>query len=163
MNETLEYNKNAFIKSEDIESMFRSFAQKVQNSGGGAIDEELFKNLVLNIVYPVGSVYLSYENASPASFLGGTWEQITGYFLRAANDINTGGNDEIALTIAQMPSHSHNIYVSLNSSGTATLIQFRQSCTNQGTIWGGAQATGNNEPHSNMPVYQNLYCWKRTE
>jgi hypothetical protein len=34
--------------------------------------------ILLEKVYPVGSVYSSIQNKSPASFLGGGWEQISG-------------------------------------------------------------------------------------
>jgi hypothetical protein len=39
-----------------------------------------FVNL-LDIVYPVGSIYISMNAESPASTVGGTWTQITNRFL----------------------------------------------------------------------------------
>lgn len=57
--------------------------------------------------YPVGALYISYNSTSPASRFGGTWTQITGRFLRAANDVATGGADTVTLTSAQLPSHTH--------------------------------------------------------
>lgn len=35
--------------------------------------QSMLKNDLLNMVYPVGSIYMSVNNVSPASFLGGTW------------------------------------------------------------------------------------------
>ena len=31
---------------------------------------------LINKIYPIGSIYLSINNVSPASFIGGTWEQL---------------------------------------------------------------------------------------
>ena len=48
---------------------------------------------LMDIVYPVGSVYISFHSASPASSIGGTWTQITDKVLRASTNTNTGGED----------------------------------------------------------------------
>lgn len=32
------------------------------------------------VIYPVGSVYMSYTSTSPASLFGGNWTAITGHF-----------------------------------------------------------------------------------
>lgn len=51
-----------------------------------------FINL-LDVVYPIGSIYISMNSESPASTVGGTWTQITDRYLKATNDIvgETGG------------------------------------------------------------------------
>ena len=52
-----------------------------------------WKNL-LEFVYPVGSVYFSTINTSPASTIGGTWTQITNCFIRTGTSpTTTGGSD----------------------------------------------------------------------
>ena len=40
--------------------------------------------------YPVGAIYLSIDNTSPASLLGGTWERISNVFLYGATSKNAG-------------------------------------------------------------------------
>lgn len=35
-----------------------------------------FVNL-LDIIYPIGSVYITFSSVSPATSIGGTWSQIT--------------------------------------------------------------------------------------
>ena len=40
-----------------------------------------FVNL-LDIVYPVGSIYITTTENSPADSIGGTWVKIEGRFLR---------------------------------------------------------------------------------
>lgn len=67
---------------------------------------------LLNRVYPVGSIYMSAVNVSPASFLGGTWQAIEqGRMLMAAGSSwqagTTGGNAYHTLTIAELPAHDH--------------------------------------------------------
>ena len=69
-------------------------------------------NDLLNRVYPVGSIYMSAVNVSPASFLGGTWQAIEqGRMLMAAGSSwqagTTGGAAYHALTIAELPAHDH--------------------------------------------------------
>ena len=67
---------------------------------------------LLNKVYPVGSIYMSVVNVSPASFLGGTWQAIEqGRMLMAAGSSwqagTTGGAAYHALTVQEMPTHDH--------------------------------------------------------
>lgn len=67
---------------------------------------------LLNRVYPVGSIYMSAVNISPASFLGGTWQAIEqGRMLMAAGSSwqagTTGGAVYHTLTVAEMPAHDH--------------------------------------------------------
>ena len=67
---------------------------------------------LLNRVYPVGSIYMSAVNVSPASFLGGTWQAIEqGRMLMAAGSTwqagTTGGAVYHTLTIAELPVHDH--------------------------------------------------------
>lgn len=74
---------------------------------------------MLNITYPVGSIYLSATATSPASLFGGTWTQLKNRFLFATN--STSGNKGknavsshtgtavtgTAISANQMPSHTH--------------------------------------------------------
>ena len=69
-------------------------------------------NDLLNRVYPVGSIYMSAVNVSPASFLGGTWQAIEqGRMLMAAGSSwqagTAGGAAYHALTVQEMPAHDH--------------------------------------------------------
>lgn len=69
---------------------------------------------ILNIIYPVGSIYLSWNATNPSTLFGGKWERVTGGFLYGST-VNTGstGNgsgtntNNTTLTINQMPSHTH--------------------------------------------------------
>ena len=47
---------------------------------------------VVEIDHPVGSLYISNDPTSPASFIGGTWEQIKDRFILAAGDTYAAGS-----------------------------------------------------------------------
>ena len=124
--------------------------------------------------YPVGAIYLSYSNTSPASLFGGTWTQLTGRFIRMANDTSTGGADSV--------SHNHGMgaaYGLMEVKGTAYIdYQYKSTgtwqsnYTIQGTYAGGTGAkasTGlalggstDSKSLNNMPAYQDVYAWRRT-
>ena len=81
---------------------------------------------VLQAVYPVGSIYCSYGNTSPATLFGfGTWAKIEGRFLLGANATyslgSTGGSATVALTVAQLPAHSHGASSASAGAHTHTL------------------------------------------
>lgn len=94
-----------------------------------------YHNNLINIIYPVGSIYMSTNNVSPATFLGGTWEQIKDKFLLTAGDTyaagSTGGAATHTLTTAQMPSHTH----TTDSQGAHT--HTRGTMEIEGTWWTG--------------------------
>lgn len=68
---------------------------------------------LLNNLYPVGAIYMSFNDINPSTFIGGTWERIQNVFLLGASSTyeagSTGGEATHALTINEMPSHNHNI------------------------------------------------------
>ena len=68
---------------------------------------------LLNLVYPVGAVYLSANSTSPATLFGGTWQQLKDRFLLTAGDSynagSTGGEDTHTLTASEMPAHTHEV------------------------------------------------------
>lgn len=134
---------------------------------------------LVNIIYPVGSIYTSVNAASPATLFGGEWEQIKGRFLigTGAPDANSdgtspgnynyiadtmGGEAEHTLTEDEMPNHSHklNIYVT-GTGGSSGGGQSSFANTRSGTNY-NAIALGGDQPHNNMPPYLAVYMWKRT-
>lgn len=66
---------------------------------------------IVDLVYPVGSIYISVISTSPASLFGGAWEQLKDKFLLAAGNAYaagaTGGEATHKLTASEMPSHNH--------------------------------------------------------
>lgn len=49
-----------------------------------SISAKVLNDTILSKAYPVGSIYLSVNNTSPATLFGGTWEQIKDVFLFAS-------------------------------------------------------------------------------
>ena len=69
---------------------------------------------LIDIIYPVGSIYMSVNNVSPAVLFGGTWERIAGKFLLAASDTDGGAKTaqrpveaEGGSADAVVPYHNH--------------------------------------------------------
>lgn len=63
----------------------------------------------LDMLYPVGSVYLSVESTSPAVLFGGSWEQIKDIFLLSAGDNYVAGasGGKAIYSADDMPAHTH--------------------------------------------------------
>lgn len=136
---------------------------------------------LLDLIYPVGSVYMSVNSTSPQSFFGGTWERIQDRFLLAAGSTygagTTGGSATHTLTTSEMPSHYHDGITTDNLIDT-----HRMTYTNQlevtdgsGAYWSLLKSTtptaltartvtaGGGAAHNNMPPYLAVYMWKRTK
>ena len=65
---------------------------------------------IADVIYPVGSIYMSMNKTNPAELFGGTWQQITGTFLFPyTNSKQTGGEHFIQLTTDNLPEHTHNL------------------------------------------------------
>lgn len=120
---------------------------------------------LMDIIYPVGSVYSSYTSTSPASRFGGSWTAITGAFPYYNAGTGTGGSNSHTLTIAEIPSHSHT-----GSDGTNWNVEVSKNANtgkfigSSGIAWieNTSVHVGGSQPHNNMPAYQTLYAWRRT-
>lgn len=113
--------------------------------------------------YPVGAYYISESATSPASLFGGTWTQVTGRFLRAANDTATGGSDTHTLTTAQLPKNK--AYSSGDVNGNAGFSDaLYTSAFTEGSEYAYLNLTyiGGGQSHNNMPAYKDVYVWRRT-
>jgi hypothetical protein len=122
-------------------------------------------NELLEKIYPIGSIYMSVNNVSPQEFLGGTWERIQDRFLLGAGSTysagSTGGEATHTLTINEMPSHKHSIYIVGSQSGE--WIGFGGGAGTQYAQWNSQyiKETGGSQPHNNMPPYLAVYMWQR--
>lgn len=114
------------------------------------------------LAYPIGAVYISYVSTSPASLFGGTWTAITGRFPYFNAGTATGGSNTHTLTVAQMPSHTHNYgnYFTQRYDWVSNGVQ--QIASGVDDRVSGLEATGGGQAHNNMPAYQTLYAWRRT-
>lgn len=140
---------------------------------------------ILDKMYPVGAIYLSVNDTSPASIYGGTWEQIEDVFLLGAGSAyaagTTGGEATHTLTIPEMPMHNHIVDAhshaigldndttrgtygwSLHMNANGTTVSGAQLTLVSGTASPGTNARGGGLAHNNMPPYLVVYMWKRIE
>lgn len=88
--------------------------QVLQSNGSGAptwVDSTTTKAGLLDLIYPVGSIYMSEKNVSPQTFLGGTWVQIKDRFLLGVGDtyttVTTGGSATKTIASGNLPKHTH--------------------------------------------------------
>ena len=130
------------------------------------------RNLIMSMVYPVGSIYTNAsDSTNPATLLGfGTWEAFASgrVLVGKANSGTfatvgaTMGEKTHTLTIAEMPTHTHtmnnNTLVNRNIAGTGGA---------QGTMTVLASTlsvnpTGGGQAHNNIQPSIVVYMWKRT-
>lgn len=67
---------------------------------------------LIDLFYPVGSIYQSTVSANPSTFMGGVWRQLQNRFLLGAGSKvagETGGEEDHVLTNAEMPVHDHDM------------------------------------------------------
>lgn len=65
-----------------------------------------------DIFYPVGSVFMSIKDTSPASLYGGQWSTVTNAALGHGPSYDAGvyfGSNEKTITVNQLPAHTHNV------------------------------------------------------
>lgn len=92
-------------ENEDVSRTFFGAAEANQINGGmnklvGAVND------VINIMYPVGSIYMSVNSVNPSTLFGGTWERIQDRFLVATGtyfDLEQSGGSKDAVVV----SHTH--------------------------------------------------------
>lgn len=75
-------------------------------------------------LYPVGSVYISFNSADPSTLFGGTWQRLKDTFLLVNGDSyapnTTGGSATKTISVTNMPSHNHSVSSSGSHSHSAT-------------------------------------------
>ena len=78
----------------------------------GEIGSEAIASMLIEMMYPIGSIYISVYSLDPSIQFGfGTWEKIEGKFLLGASSQfpagSEGGEVEHTLTELEMPAHDH--------------------------------------------------------
>ena len=160
-------------------------ASSILYEGGVKTLDKLF-----DLVYPVGSVYMSTNSTSPQILFGGSWTKIEGRFLWATGSTpgTTGGSrttDSHILTIDEMPTHyhmgktySHNwnagvtippgrAFAQSYRSGTAGNWAYSAENWIPGSeindmVETGGSGGGQGHTHTFMPPYFEVYMWYRT-
>ena len=126
------------------------------------------KSDVVDWIYPVGSIYISVNNTSPANLFGGTWTQLKDRFLLGAGSTytngSTGGSATQRLSAANLPSHTHPQYVATNGGSTSANLDYNGWVSNGKAVAQGIPtgATGQGTAFNIMPPYLVVYMWQRT-
>ncbi|MDS0525000.1 hypothetical protein NNC19_04850 [Clostridium sp. SHJSY1] len=138
------------------------------------------KKGLLNLVYPMGSIYMSINNVSPSTFLGGTW--VTWGIGRVPIGIDasqaefstaekTGGEKNHTLAINEIPSHNHTdgTYDRLMKKSGINTITSASVDNDPGSgdevdlyFSGRILPAGGGLAHNNLQPYITCYMWKRT-
>ena len=144
----------------------------------GAVLEASQINNLIDIVYPVGSIYMSVNTISPSVLFGfGVWEKIEDKFLLGSGTTyangSTGGSADSVVV-----SHSHNPnvdgeYIVTSEENTANNTRVAYSAS--GNRWVDGQPSESHFHHrtststvgedgtgKNMPPYIAVNIWKRT-
>lgn len=139
---------------------------------------------ILSVIYPVGAVYITYDNNNPGNFLGGTWEQFgQGRTLigeGTGNDGSTsmsftaessGGEYKHKLSADEMPSHYHNVVLNDDKNELLRIHYTRgtwgiysepsRNCAGVNTSAVITNSQGGSRYHNNLSPYITVYFWKR--
>lgn len=134
-------------------------------------------------MYPVGSIYFSAVGTNPSELFGfGTWQAWGAGRVPVGVDASqtefnavekTGGEKAHALTINEMPSHTHEIsYRPIGDPSDDPFALFKSEGGITGTYNSPgtelsqdaleAKAAGGGQAHNNLQPYITCYMWKRT-
>lgn len=130
-------------------------------------------------VYPIGSIYMSVNDAEPSVLFGGTWERLKDRFLLGAGDTYAAGAKGGSAD-AVIVEHDHYIF-GRDAGATATdyvsgkcyvttyvasgdkPYTLKQSADQTNPPENGVTSkTGVSGVGKNMPPYQTVYMWRRT-
>ncbi len=134
---------------------------------------------IFDLIYPIGSIYMSINSTNPSNLFGGTWVAWgTGRVPVGVNtsdsDFNTveqtGGEKTHQLKTSEMPSHTHRLAFSNSGAlgdtdnGTgSTGWKMKPTGTATANCYGvDCYGTGGDNPHNNLQPYITCYMWKRT-
>lgn len=165
---------NAYVNISELKLMF-IFEDKLANE-----KEAILNRLnLLDLIYPIGSIYMSVNDINPSLMFGGTWEKIEDKFLLGSGNYelgDTGGEATHTLTVDEMPSHKHTQEAhrhSLNrnfsdGSGGSTSAYITTANRKTSTKYTNYQTptisnTGGGLAHNNMPPYLVVNIWQRTK
>lgn len=135
--------------------------------------QEIDLSTLLSKIYPVGSIYMSATMSTISQVeaaLGGTWVAWGAGRVPVGVDTSdsdfdtveeTGGEKTHTLTIAEMPSHAHEVHAGWGA-GSLGRNFFRVDSNNPGNQWDDTFPTGGGQAHNNLQPYITCYMYKRT-
>ena len=125
---------------------------------------------IVDLIYPVGSIYMSASATNPTALFGGSWTQIKDSFLLSAGSTYSNGETGGAAThkhIAPIGYEASSKYFgTLNINGTTTSFSSVGGYNTVERDAGGTDIPSGigayyTQTVSNMPPYLVVYVWKR--
>lgn len=119
---------------------------------------------IIDCILPVGMIIQLYSHADPNDmYPGTTWVRLVNTFLWGC-DANggigtTGGEKTHALTVNELPTHTHGSVYSGSVDSTKTHAWLASGGS---AMAYGAVETGGGAAHNNMPPYTQVSIWRRT-
>ena len=134
---------------------------------------------IFDLIYPIGSIYISVNSTNPEVLFGGTWEQIQGRFLLGMSSSypvgSTGGSkDAVVVAHTHNPANQAGYYGFITNSKKAFEVGDMGVQSGSGRYYPYAPAefdisrntttgsTGVSGTDKNMPPYLAVAMWKRT-
>lgn len=132
---------------------------------------------IFDLIYPIGSIYMSVNDTPPDQLFGGTWERISGYFLlgvdpstsmahnKAGNKGGSWDTDQHVLTEAQIPSHSHRVPGPFNDKEAPAVrdyVPYGGWSTSSFYVWTSTAGGNQGHSHKHTPPYFAVNMWRRT-
>ena len=143
-------------------------------------------NIILDNIYPIGSIYLSIYSTNPSEYFGGTWEQLKDRFLVGAGDVYTAGdtggeathdhlyrvgyrpyygalvgNDNKAIMLYDYRNRSWNYANSDTGLPDSNSINKALSKTENNIHAAEYSVVAHSDEANNIPPYLSVYMWKR--
>ena len=94
-------------------------------------------------LYPIGSVYISFNSTDPSTLFGGVWQRLKDTFLLVNGDQyapnTTGGSATKSIAVSNLPAHNHTV----SSSGSHTHSSANVTVSTAGNHSHTASTNGN--------------------
>lgn len=127
---------------------------------------------IIDLIYPVGSIYISANAVSPATLFGGSWEQIQGRFmLTSGNGYSlgaTGGSANHGHSLnngrADITFDNGYLYIRYLNEGfrANSWTSIASGTIDNYTTKSSVLLHGSTDNASSMPPYIVVNAWKRT-
>lgn len=141
------------------------------------LNDLTIQELMVQTIYPVGSIYMSINATPPSVLFGGVWEQIQNRFLLAASESHpvgeTGGSEEhkhgkgdlvAAIGAGNSEPHSISYVVDNTHGGQISTYLVRGNGYTEGMVMNHNTAIiGETSVTTSMPPYISVYMWQRVE
>jgi len=112
----------------------------------------------IDLVYPVGSIYMSVNNTDPADLFGGEWEQLKDRFLIGAGGSYSGTGGQATINLQ----HNHKLRTNIaKNSGNGNGIAYTAGAPIFENNNSEAVQNALSSSQSIIPPYLAVYMWKR--